>query len=249
MDKIKEAFLGKKANIAYIVAGYPSATHTANFINNLDKSCINLLEIGIPYSDPLADGKVIFDASFQACQNGITTDSVFEILSDCKTTRALVFLVYYNLIFAYGEDKFIQKAKEARISGFIIPDLPFEENKDMFEKCQKAGIALIPLISVTSDHRAKKVLSRSSGFIYGLGAIGVTGSRQTPQDRLKNMVKDLKKMSDLPVAIGFGIKTKDDVKSTYEYADGAIIGTNIVKLCKDYEGVELMKKVDELFGY
>ncbi|MDA3043728.1 MULTISPECIES: tryptophan synthase subunit alpha [unclassified Campylobacter] len=247
MDKIASAFKGKKPNIGYIVAGYPSVAHTKEFLSNLDAGALDLLEIGIPYSDPIADGKDIFNASFSAVQNGVTTDTVFEILGEVKTQKPLVFLVYYNLIFAYGVEKFIEKSAQCGISGFIIPDLPYEENEEVFALCQKFNLALIPLISVTSEHRATRLLSRASGFIYGVGAIGVTGTKQTPLDRLKNMVADLHKMSDLPVAIGFGIRTKENVSEIKSFADGAIIGTAIVNLCAKFSGAELQKQIANLF--
>lgn len=246
MDKIKKAF-ENGANIGYIVAGYPSIEHTKNFLNSLDECALDIVEIGIPYSDPLADGAVVFNASFQAVQNGVNTDTVFEILSEVETKKPLIFLVYFNLIFAYGMKKFIKKCAETGISGLIIPDLPFEENEEIFKLCEKEKIALIPLISITSEHRAKKVLSRAGGFIYAISAIGVTGTKLTPMERLKNMLSDLKKMSDLPVAVGFGIRTNEDIRNMRKYADGVILGTSIVKLSEEFEGKEFLQKINELF--
>ena len=248
MDKIKKAFDGKKANIGYIVAGFPSVAHTKEFIANLNDSVIDILEVGIPYSDPIADGKDIANASFQAVHDGVTTDTVFEILSQAKSDKALVFLVYYNLIFAYGVEKFIAKSKEVGISGLIIPDLPFEENEEIFTLCQNNGIALIPLISITSEHRAPRLLTRSSGFIYAIGALGVTGTKQSPLERNKNMVSDLHKMSDLPVALGFGIQTNDDVRLARSYTDGAVVGTTIVNLCDKFSGKELQSEIAKIFA-
>lgn len=247
MDKIQAAFKNKKANIGYIVAGYPSVEHTKEFINNLNESCLDILEIGIPYSDPIADGKTIFEASFTAVQNGVNTDTVFEIVKECKTNKALVFLTYYNIIYAYGIEKFILRSKEAGISGLIIPDLPYEENEEIYKLCKKNNLCLIPLISITSEYRAPKLLKRSSGFVYAIGAIGVTGTKQTPIQRLKNMLKDLHKMTDLPIAIGFGVRTNEDVKKVRDYADGVIIGTSMVKLSKKYGGKEFIKEIEKLF--
>ena len=124
MDKFQQAF-SKKANIAYIVGAHPSVEYFRKFIDNLDKSAIDILEIGIPYSDPIADGKTIFDASFSAVGRGVTTDTIFDTLQQCQTQKPLVLLVYYNLIFAYGEDAFLRRAKECKISGIIVPDLPY----------------------------------------------------------------------------------------------------------------------------
>lgn len=247
MDKFKKAF-ENKANIGYIVAGYPSLEYSKNFINALDDSALDLLEIGIPYSDPLADGPVIAQAAFDACQNGVSTDSVFEMLKECKTSKCLVFLVYYNMIFAYGEDEFLLKCQECGISGLIVPDLPYEENKSLKNKCDKIGIALIALISVTSGHRAKKILKNTSGFVYMVSVLGVTGGEQSSQNSLRNLCSHIRKYSDLPIAVGFGLKNNADVKATKCYADGAIIGTQIVKASKDKSVSELNAFISELFA-
>lgn len=247
MDKISKAFENKKANIGYIVAGYPNLEYTKEFINSLDESSLDMLEIGIPYSDPLADGKVIFNASFNAVQNEVDTKKVFDMLKHCKTDKCLVFLVYYGLIFSYGVDKFLKDTKECGISGLIVPDLPCEENEELYEKCKNLGISLIPLISVTSEHRLNKLLKRSSGFIYAVGSIGVTGGKQTPIERLKNMVSDIKKSTNLPVAVGFGIRSNEDVRLTKTYADGAIVGTSIVKLTENCSVKDAMKEISKIF--
>ncbi|MCR4941994.1 MAG: tryptophan synthase subunit alpha [Campylobacter sp.] len=248
MDKIAKAFT-HKANIGYIVAGYPNLAHTSEFISNLDKSCIDLLEIGIPYSDPIADGKVIAEASFKAVSSGVNTDSVFDMLRQCKGkySRAVVFLVYYNLIFSYGVENFIKTAKECGVSGMIVPDVPFEENEELFKLCQKYDFALIPLISVTSANRKKELLSRGSGFVYAIGAIGVSGSKKASNQRLQELVKDIKAISAMPVGVGFGVKNKEDADFVKTYADGAIIGTKIVELCDKFSGEEFRHEVAKLF--
>ena len=247
MDKIAKAFENKKANIGYIVAGYPSLDYTKEFINSLDESALDILELGIPYSDPLADGMVIFNASFETVKKGVDTDKVFDMLKECKTNKCLCFLVYYNLIFAYGLGNFVKKAKECGISGLVVPDLPYEESEELFNLCEKYSLSLIPLISVTSEHRLGKLLERSSGFIYAVGAIGVTGAEQTPISRLQHMVRDIKASTDLPVAVGFGIRTNEDVKLTKSYADGAIMGTSIVKKAENASVKELLNYIEELF--
>ncbi|NLY04368.1 MAG: tryptophan synthase subunit alpha [Campylobacter sp.] len=247
MDKIKNAFNNKQANIGYVVAGYPSLEYTAELINKLNDSVLDILELGIPYTDPLADGKVIFDASFSASQNGITTDSVFEMLEGVSTDKCLVFLVYANIIYAYGIDKFLSKCKKVGINGLIVPDLPCEENDELFYKCSKLNLSLIPLISVTSEHRVSKLLKKSSGFIYGVGSIGITGGTQTPIHRLKNMVFDIKQISDLPIAIGFGIRTNKDAKEVRTYADGVIMGTALVQLSDKISVDALLIEIEKLF--
>lgn len=247
MDKISLAFKNKKANIGYIVAGYPNLEYTKELINSLDKSALDILEIGIPYSDPIADGKVIFDASFAAMQNGVDTKHIFKMLKECKTDKCLVFLVYYSLIFSYGIDDFLKQTKECGISGLIIPDLPYEESEELFEKSKALGICLIPLISVTSEHRLSKLLERSKGFIYAVGSIGVTGGKQTPVSRLKNMVADIKKATNLPIAVGFGIRTNEDVRLTKTYADGVIVGTSIVKITSQFSVSDAINEISKIF--
>lgn len=247
MDKIKKAFKNKKANIGYIVAGYPDLDYTADFINSLDNSALDLVEIGIPYSDPLADGKIISQAAFKAVQDGINTDSVFDMLSKTKTNKSLVFLVYYNLILAYGEDKFLQKTKAVGISGLIVPDLPLEESVEFGKKCKKLGLALIPLISVTSGERLKNIIKNASGFIYVVGTLGVTGGGQSPINRVKDLVAKIRKYSNLPLAVGFGIKTNEDIKKTKLYADGAIVGTQIVEYFGNSKIDEINEKINTLF--
>ncbi|MBR8463564.1 tryptophan synthase subunit alpha [Campylobacter sp. faydin G-24] len=249
MDKIATAFKGKKANIGYIVAAHPSVEHTKEFLLNLDKSCIDLLELGLPYSDPLADGKLIAEASFNAVKNGVNTDTIFDMLSEVqgKFSKPIVFLVYFNLIFAYGIQKFIKRSAELDVSGFIIPDLPCEESDEIADLCSRYSIALVPLISVTSAYRSDKILKMGSGFIYAIGAIGVSGSKRADDERLKRLVSELKQKSDLPIAVGFGIKNTDDVKKVKSYADGAIIGTEIVRLTSNFSGSELMGEIEHLF--
>ena len=249
MAKVKDAFADKKANIGYIVAGYPSVEATKEFLLNLNSSCLDLLDLGIPYSDPLADGKLIAQASFETAAKGVNTGAIFAMLEECKgkINKPVVFLVYFNVVFAYGVERFIARSKEVGIAGFIIPDLPFEESEEVAGLCAKFDLDLVPLISVTSQNRADKILKFGSGFIYVLGAIGVSGSKRADEDRIKNLVLELKKKSDLPVAVGFGIKNKDDVSEVKKYADAAIIGTQIVKLFAQHSGKELIKEIDNLF--
>ena len=237
-----------KANVGYIVAGYPNLTLTREFLANLDESKIDILEIGIPYSDPIADGAVIFEAVSKALQEGTSVHKVFELLESVKTSKTLVFLVYYNLIFCYGLKKFVANAKKVGIQGLIVPELPFEENEALFKECQKANIALIPLVSVTtSEERLKKILSRASGFVYALASVGITGGNQMAQDKLQNLVKRIKKHTNLPVFAGFGIKDKSDVTACKRIADGVIVGTSLVSAFANGDLKEVLAKVDGVF--
>ena len=198
MNSIKNVFEkkkqnGEKTNIGYVVAGYPNLEFTKNFLENLDKTSIDILEVGVPYSDPLADGKLISEASFTASEAGVTTDTVFDLISEVKekVTKPLVFLIYYNLIFSYGIDKFIKKCVECGIKGLLVPDLPYEEAKELFEKAKENNIDFIPFVSVTSQDRIEKVASRGSGFVYAIGSLGVTGSKQVDLPRLEKFIENI----------------------------------------------------------
>ena len=250
MNKLENIFKEKEnVNIGYIVGGFPDMDYTRKFLLNLKKSPIDILEIGIPYSDPIADGKIISEASFKASQNNITPDTVFDLLISEKENinTPLVFLIYYNLIFAYGIDDFIKKSAEAGIKGLIIPDLPYEEAQELIEKLNKNNIAFIPLISVTSQDRIPKLVSQGSGFIYAIASLGVTGTKQVSPDRLTEFIHEIKKYTDLPVAIGFGIKNKEDIIKLRNSADGLIVGTSIVRLTESYTPDEVVPKLEELF--
>lgn len=240
----------RKTNIAYIVAGYPSIDFTKELLLNLDRTLIDVLEIGIPYSDPLADGKLISQASFAATENGVTTDTIFDLLISIKgkVEKPLVFLVYYNLIFAYGVDSFIEKCIKGGITGLIIPDLPYEESHSIYEKLKENNISLIPLISVTSKERISDIVSTGSGFVYAVGALGVTGTKQVNIERIRTFIKDIKSKTDLPVSLGFGIRDNSHVKKMREYADGVIVGTSIVNLTSSNNINYTIEGINEIFA-
>lgn len=254
MNSIKNVFEkkkqnGEKTNIGYVVAGYPNLEFTKNFLENLDKTSIDILEVGVPYSDPLADGKLISEASFTASEAGVTTDTVFDLINEVKgkVTKPLVFLIYYNLIFSYGIDKFIKKCVECGIKGLLVPDLPYEEAKELFEKAKENNIDFIPFVSVTSQDRIEKVASRGSGFVYAIGSLGVTGSKQVDLPRLEKFIENIRTKTDLPVSLGFGIKNNDNVNTMRKFADGVIVGTSIVEITKSDNVSFTIEKINELF--
>lgn len=254
MNSIKNVFEkkrqnGEKTNIGYVVAGYPNLEFTKKFLENLDKTSIDILEVGVPYSDPLADGKLISEASFAASEAGVTTDTVFDLINEVKekVTKPLVFLIYYNLIFSYGIDKFIKKCVECGIKGLLVPDLPYEEAKELFEKAKENNIDFIPFVSVTSQDRIEKVASRGSGFVYAIGSLGVTGSKQVDLPRLEKFIENIRTKTDLPVSLGFGIKNNDNVNTMRKYADGVIVGTSIVDFTFKNDVNYTIQKINELF--
>lgn len=254
MNSIKNVFEkkrqnGEKTNIGYVVAGYPNLEFTKKFLENLDKTSIDILEVGVPYSDPLADGKLISEASFAASEAGVTTDTVFDLINEVKekVTKPLVFLIYYNLIFSYGIDKFIKKCVECGIKGLLVPDLPYEEAKELFEKAKENNIDFIPFVSVTSQDRIEKVASRGNGFVYAIGSLGVTGSKQVDLPRLEKFIENIRTKTDLPVSLGFGIKNNDNVNTMRKFADGVIVGTSIVEITKSNDVNFTIQKINELF--
>ena len=249
-NSINTVFAAKeKVNIGYIVAGYPNVDFTKAFLSQLDRTAIDILEIGIPYSDPLADGKLISQASFAASQAGVTTDTVFDLLSSVKgqVHKPLVFLVYYNLIFAYGIDAFLEKCVAVGIRGLIIPDLPYEEAQELVEKLRAHHIAFIPLVSVTSQGRIAPIVSLGEGFVYAIGSLGVTGSKQVDLPRLKEFITQVRAQTSLPVSLGFGIKTHADVEQMRQYADGVIVGTSIVALTSSGDLDQTITQINTLF--
>lgn len=234
-------------NIAYIVGGFPSLTHTKELICNLDKSKIDKLIINFPYSDPIADGEGIFEASFEVCKNKINVNDIFETLKQSKTKKDLILFCYFNMIFSYGVEKFLKQVKDCKAKALIVPDLPYEENEIFYNLCKNQNIDLIPIISITSEYRAKKVLSRASGFIYAFGLIGKTQNKIIAKDRVKIMIDDLHKMSNLPIFLDFDSQT-DSLCNLKNYCDGVVIGKQIVKLCENFSGEELIEKIDQIFA-
>lgn len=248
MDRLGLKFK-TKANIGYVVAGYPSLNYTKELLKRLDDSALDILELGVPYSDPLADGKVIASASFSAASSGVSLDNIFDMLISLspRPKAELVFLVYYNSIYAYGIDEFVARSKQAGVAGFIVPDLPFEEAGELLQKCYANDLALVPLISPTSQSRLEFLKDYTKGFVYLVGAIGVSGSARAAKERLEDMRGLIAKHSALPVAVGFGVRDAKDVAEVKGYADGAIIGTAIVQKCDTLSPSELIEFINSSF--
>lgn len=242
-------FYKDKANVGFMMMGYPNLATSEAFLKSLDKSKIDILELGVPYSDPLADGEVIANAAARALQNGVNIELIFKSLEKIKTKKCLVFLVYYNLIFAYGLERFVKRAKKAGIKALIVPELVFEENEALFEICESEGVALVPLIATTTDEkRMKLILSRARGFVYLVASLGITGGKQVAKARLKSWVQKIRKYTDLPVFIGFGIKDNKDVQSIKQICDGAIVGTSLIKCFENKILTQIHAKINEIFA-
>ncbi len=242
------SFYEDKANVAYMVLGYPNLKITEEFLRHLDESSIDVLELGIPYSDPIADGEVIANAAKIALDQGINIHKIFELLAKVKTKKALVFMVYYNLIFSYGLENFVKKSKALGISALIVPELSYEESKALYKECQKYGIVLITLVSITTPkERVKELVKNAKGFIYLLASVGITGGQRVGNELLQEKIQEIQSFTKLPIYVGFGVKNNADVKSIRKIADGVIVGTNIVKLFASNDIKQILKGVEEIF--
>lgn len=236
MSKIKNAFENKKAFIAFITAGDPSLEKTEEFVLTAEKAGADLVEIGIPFSDPIADGPVIQEANVRALKNHVTTDDIFDLVASIreKTDIPLVFLTYLNPVFKYGYEKFLKRCQELGLDGLIIPDLPFEEKGEIAPLARQYGVDIISLIAPTSEQRIKTIAEDSSGFLYVVASMGVTGVRTEIKTDLPSILKAVKAASDTPAAVGFGINTPEQARTISQYADGVIVGSAIVKIIAEH---------------
>lgn len=236
MNKIANAFDNKKAFIGFITAGDPDLETTKEIIKSMAQGGCDLVEIGIPFSDPIAEGEVIQNANIRALKNNVTTDDVFKMTKELseEVDIPMVYMTYLNVLFRYGYDRFLQKAKDCGICGVIIPDMPFEEKAELQEVAKKYGIEVVSLIAPTSEDRIKTIAGSAEGFIYTVSSLGVTGMRSEIKTDLKSIVASIKEVSTVPVAIGFGINTPEQAKQYSEIADGIIIGSAIVKIVAEH---------------
>jgi len=236
----------KKAFIAFIMAGDPSLGITERLIFELEKSGADIIELGVPFSDPLADGPTIQRSSERALKNKVNMDSVLALVKKIrpKTSIPVAFLTYYNLIHHYGLERFIKKARACGVDGAVIPDLPPEESRGLRDIARKNGVALIHLAAPTSSSkRLKKIAAASSGFIYYVSLTGITGARRELPKEISSGLRILRKITKKPVCVGFGISTPGQVRSISETADGVIVGSAIIKIIERNNGMEAVKKV------
>lgn len=246
MSNIKNAFENGKAFIGFVTAGDPDLETSEQIMLSMAEGGCDLIEIGIPFSDPIAEGPVIQEANLRALSQGTTTDKVFELTKrvSAQTDVALVYMTYLNVLFRYGYDRFLQKAKDAGISGVIIPDMPFEEKEELQSVAKNYGIDVISLIAPTSEDRIKMIASEAEGFVYTVSSMGVTGTRNEIKTDLESITQSIKEVTDTPVAIGFGINTPEQAKKYSHLADGVIVGSAIVKIIAEH-GKNAPEKVYE----
>lgn len=237
MSKIREAFSKGKAFIPFITCGDPDLETTAAVVRAAAENGADLIELGIPFSDPTAEGPVIQEANMRALSAGVTTDKIFALVKELRrdVTVPIVFMTYANVVFSYGAERFISICRDIDVDGLILPDLPFEEKDEFQPICTKYGIDLISLIAPTSENRISMIAKEAEGFLYIVSSLGVTGTRSEIKTDLASIVKVVRENTDLPCAIGFGISTPEQARKMADISDGAIVGSAIIKLLERYD--------------
>ena len=238
MSKIAEAFNHGKAFIPFLTAGDPDLGKTEEFILEMERSGADLIEIGIPFSDPIAEGIVIQEADIRALASGTTTDKIFDMVAKVRpqVRIPLVFMTYLNPVFHYGYERFFSRCQEAGIDGIIIPDLPFEEKGELYGIAEAHGVDLISMIAPTSEERIQKIAAEAKGFLYVVSSMGVTGVRSEITTDLGAILENIRKATDVPACVGFGISTPEQAAEIASIADGVIVGSAIVRLAEQYGG-------------
>ena len=236
MSNVKSAFQNKKAFIPFITCGDPDLATTAACVRAAVQNGADLIELGIPFSDPTAEGPVIQGANVRALQGGVTTDRIFDLVRELRADVKVpkVFMTYANVVFSYGARQFISTCREIGIDGLILPDLPFEEKEEFAPICHQYGVDLISLIAPTSENRIAMIAKEAEGFLYIVSSLGVTGMRSEIRTDLASIVKVVRQNTDIPCAIGFGISTPEQAKKMADLSDGAIVGSAIIKLLEKY---------------
>ena len=236
MSRIAKAFENGKAFIPFITCGYPDLETTAAAVRAAVKSGADLIELGIPFSDPTAEGPVIQGANIRALKGGVKTDMIFELVRELRTdvTVPMVFMTYANVVFSYGAEKFISTCAEIGIDGLILPDIPFEEKEEFLPICRRYDVALISLIAPTSENRIGMIAKEAEGFIYIVSSLGVTGMRSEINTDLESIVSVIRQNTNVPCAVGFGISTPEQAKKMAAVSDGAIVGSAIIRFLERY---------------
>lgn len=236
MSRITNAFAGKKAFIAFLTAGDPGADSTVDYILAMEEAGADLVEIGIPFSDPTAEGVVIQEANIRALRAGMNTEGVFDIVRRVreKSRIPLVFLTYINPVFHYGIERFCKRCRELGVDGLIVPDMPYEEKGELADVAEKYGVDVISMIAPTSQQRIRRIAGEGRGFLYIVSSMGVTGVRSEITTDVALIVKTVREVTDVPTAIGFGISTPEQARAMAAVSDGAIVGSAIVKIIAKY---------------
>ena len=253
MSNISKAFQNGKAFIAFLTCGDPDMETTARAVRAAVENGADLIELGIPFSDPTAEGPVIQGANVRALRGGVTTDRIFSFVKELRVdvTVPMVFMTYANVVFSYGTERFLAACKEIGIDGLILPDVPFEEKEEFAPVCRKYGLKFISLIAPTSDARIGMIAREAEGFLYIVSSMGVTGVRSEITTDIASMVRLVRENTSIPCAVGFGISRPEQAKRMADLSDGAVVGSAIVRLIAEhgkdapeavYEYVRSMKR-------
>lgn len=231
-DEVLRKVFSRRAFIPFITCGDPDIQTTEKLIRSMATAGADLIELGIPFSDPIAEGPVIQNADVRALISNTTTDDIFDMAMRIRKDLDVPMLVmtYFNPVFVYGCDRFLQRCEDAGICAIIVPDLPYEEKGDIQQYCTKHGVKLISMIAPTSEDRIQEIASHAEGFLYIVSSLGVTGTRTQFSSNIEEMVKAVRACTDIPCAIGFGISTPEQAREMTDFADGAIVGSAIVKI-------------------
>lgn len=246
MSRIKEAFAKGKAFIPFVTCGDPDLETTERLVREMAAKGADLIELGIPFSDPTAEGPVIQGANIRALSAGTTTDKIFDLVQRLRQdiTIPLVFMTYANVVFSYGAERFIGLCSKLGVDGIILPDLPYEEKEEFLPLCRQYGVDLISLIAPTSADRIAMIAKEADGFIYIVSSLGVTGVRSEITTDISKLVEVVRANTDVPCAVGFGISTPEQAAKMSQYADGVIVGSAIVRQIAQY-GRDAVQPVGE----
>lgn len=236
MSRIKDVFVNGKAFIPFITAGDPNLDKTVEYVLEMEKAGADIIEIGIPFSDPTAEGVVIQEANIRSLANGFQMEKLFAAVEKIRQSSdiPLVFMTYINPIFHYGYEAFFKKCQELKVDGFISPDVPYEEKAEIEEVAKKYGVDVISMVSPTSDERITRIAKEATGFIYVVSSMGVTGVRSQFSADIDRIVGKIREVTDTPCAIGFGISLPEQAKKMAGIADGTIVGSAIVRIVEKY---------------
>ena len=236
MNRIKRAFEGHKAFIAFITCGDPDLATTKVCVTAAVENGADLIELGIPFSDPTAEGPVIMEADNRALAGGVTTDDIFAFTKDLRKTIEvpMVYMTYANVVYSYGTEKFMQKAADAGIDGLILPDVPYEEKEDFDPMATRYGLDLISMIAPTSENRIAMIAKEAKGFVYMVSSLGVTGARSKITTDIGAMTELVRKNTSIPCAVGFGISTPEQSRKMAALSDGSIVGSAIVRIIAEH---------------
>lgn len=232
MSHIQEAFKNGKALIAFLTVGVPSLEDTVKYVLEMEKAGVNLIELGVPFSDPIADGPVIMEADVKALSNHVHLPQVMEVAKEIRkySNIPLVLLTYYNPVFSYPADKFFRDAEEIGIDGIIVPDMPHEEQMEIRPLADEHGVDIIQMVAPTSEARIRENVKKATGFVYVVSSMGVTGMRGDIKTDLKDIIQVVRDTTDTPIAIGFGIHTPEQAHNMAALADGVITGSGVVDI-------------------